>query len=137
MKSFLFRSIMGIFFGGFVAAMTVNVMIYFGGQEVLDGDLFLKNSIGCILCGWLFTVTPLFFEIRSISLQLQTALHFLTVTILYFILAIGIGWIPFDITNILLFLAISITVYAVMWLCFYLYFRYTSRKLNNDLKHIE
>ncbi|SDJ85917.1 DUF3021 domain-containing protein [Sediminibacillus albus] len=136
MKTFLFRSIIGIFFGAFIAVMATNALVYFGGENVLDGNLFLKNSLGCIFCGWLFSVTPLYFEIRSLRLPQQTALHFITVNIVYFILAYKIGWIPAGTINILIFLAISLVIYATFWICFYLYFKNEAKKLNEDLKHI-
>ncbi|MCP3028531.1 DUF3021 domain-containing protein [Halobacillus sp. A5] len=137
MKTFLFRSMIGIFFGAFVTVITVNGMVYFGGQEMLDGSLFIKNSFGSIFCGWLFSVSPLYFEIRSLRLPMQTALHFGTVMILYFIMALGIGWISLDGQSILLFLGIALVTYTVMWICFYLYFKNVSKKLNDDLECLE
>ncbi|MFK3960415.1 DUF3021 domain-containing protein [Guptibacillus hwajinpoensis] len=137
MKTFLFRSMIGLFFGGFLAVLLTYAVIFFGDQTTLDSNLFVTNSLGAIFCGWLFTVTPLYFEIRSLKLPQQTALHFFTVTIVYFILAYGIGWIPGGATNILIFLAISIITYSVLWVAFYLYFKNESKKLNDDLQHIK
>ncbi|WP_163529701.1 DUF3021 domain-containing protein [Halobacillus ihumii] len=136
MRRFLFRSIMGIFFGGFIATLTTIALIYFGEQSLIDGELFLKNSLGSIFCGWLFTVTPLYFEIRSLRLYQQTALHFTTVAILYLILALAIGWIPAETKHIILFLIIAVTTYGIAWFGFFLYFKHECRKLNDDLKRI-
>jgi len=136
MKTFMIRSFIGIFFGGFLAVVVTNLNILFGGMDMIDGPLFLKNSIGSILCGWFFTVSPLYFEIRNLKLSQQTILHFLTVTILYLILAFTIGWFPFTIINILLTLLISIVVYTIFWIAFYLYFKNQARKLNEDLNKI-
>jgi len=136
MKKFIFRSFIGIFFGGFIAVLFTNLNIIFGEFAMIDGSLFLKNSIGTILCGWFFTVSPMYFENRKLNLAQQTFLHFLTVLTLYLILALSIGWIPFNITSILLTFLISIAVYTICWISFYLYFRHQARKLNNDLKKI-
>lgn len=136
MKTFIIRSFIGIFFGGFITVLITNLNILFGGFEMIDGPLFLKNSIGSILCGWFFTVSPLYFENRNLRLSQQTILHFLTVTILYLILALTIGWIPFNIINILLTLLIAIVVYTIFWVAFYLYFKNQARKLNDDLKKL-
>ncbi|KAB2336226.1 DUF3021 domain-containing protein [Cytobacillus depressus] len=136
MKTFIIRSFIGIFFGGFIAVLITNLNILFGGFEMIDGPLFLKNSIGSILCGWFFTVSPMYFENRNLKLSQQTILHFLTVMILYLILALAIGWIPFNIINILLTLLISIVVYTIFWVAFYLYFKNQARKLNDDLKKL-
>ena len=136
MKTFIIRSFIGIFFGGFIAVLITNLNILFGGFEMIDGPLFLKNSVGSVLCGWFFTVSPLYFENRNLKLSQQTILHFLTVTILYLILALTIGWIPFNIQNILLTFLISIVVYTIFWVAFYLYFKNQARKLNDDLKKL-
>jgi len=136
MKTFMFRSFIGISFGGFIAVLITNLIVLFGGIEMIDGSLFLKNSIGAILCGWFYTVSPMYFENRNLKLHQQTILHFLTVTILYLILALTIGWIPFNIISILLTLLIATVVYTIIWIAFYLYFKYQARKLNDDLNKL-
>ncbi|MBD3107282.1 DUF3021 domain-containing protein [Bacillus sp. AGMB 02131] len=136
MKAFIIRSFIGIFFGGFIAVLITNLSILFGDFVMIDGSLFLKNSIGSILCGWFFTVSPMYFENRKLNLIWQTVLHFLTVMLLYLILAFSIGWIPFNIGSILLTILISIAVYAIFWVAFYLYFKNQARKLNEDLKKL-
>jgi len=134
MRVFLFRSMIGVFFGAFVAVMVTSALVYFGGQSSIDGTFFINNALGYILCGWLFTVTPLYFDIRSLGLPMQTTLHFLTVTIVYFALSLWIGWIPVDVTNFLLYLVIAVFVYAIGWVSFYIYFKHESKKLNQDLR---
>ena len=136
MKAFIIRSFIGIFFGGFIAVLITNLSILFGDFVMIDGSLFLKNSIGSILCGWFFTVSPMYFENRKLNLIWQTVLHFLTVMLLYLILAFSIGWIPFNIGSIFLTILISIAVYAIFWVAFYLYFKNQARKLNEDLKKL-
>ncbi|WP_318617778.1 DUF3021 domain-containing protein [Sporosarcina sp. YIM B06819] len=136
MKTFIFRSMIGIFFGAFLAVILTNSIVYFGEQDILDGALFLKNSLGLIFCGWFFTVSPLYFENTNLHLSQQTGLHFITVVILYFILAFGIGWIPFTMKSFLLMLGLFIGVYIIFWTAFYLYFRYQSKKLNADLSEL-
>ncbi|WP_366945250.1 DUF3021 family protein [uncultured Metabacillus sp.] len=56
--------------------------------------------------------------------------------ILYLILAFSIGWVPFTMKHFLLLLIISIVIYAVCWIAFYLFFKYQARKLNDDLNKI-
>lgn len=134
MKTFLFRSMIGIFFGAFVAVIVTNLVVFFSDQNMLDGQLFRKNSLGAIICGWFFTVSALFFENQSLRLSQQTGLHFITVVILYFILAFGIGWVPFNISSFLIAIALFIGVYSVFWLSFHLYFRKQAKKLNKELE---
>lgn len=133
MKIFLFRSMIGIFFGAFLAVLFTNAIIIFDGPHVLDSSLFLKNSIGSILCGWFSAVSPLYFENPNLKLSQQTALHFVTLFVLYFLLAFGIGWIPFTWNSFFVAMLIFIVFYAVIWTCFYLYFKQQAKKLNADL----
>ncbi|MBO1910265.1 DUF3021 domain-containing protein [Sporosarcina sp. 6E9] len=133
MKTFLFRSIIGIFFGAFLAVIVTNSVVYFGNQDMLDGQVFMKNSLGSIFCGWFFTVSPLYFENTRLRLSQQTALHFATVVVSYFILAFGIGWIPFTLKSFLVMFAMFIFIYFIFWTAFYLYFRKQAQKLNAEL----
>ena len=136
MKVFLFRSMIGIFFGAFIAVILTNSLVYFGSQEVLDGELFMKNSLGSIFCGWFFTVGPLYFENTNLRLSQQTGLHFITVVVLYFILAFGIGWVPFTVKSFLLALGLFVMTYLIFWTSFYLYFRNQAKKLNAELQEL-
>ena len=133
MKTFILRSIVGIFFGAFIAVVLTNSVAFFGERDMLDAQLFLKNSLGYIFCGWFFTVSPLYFEISNLRLSQQTGLHFVTVVILYFILAFGIGWVSFTVKSFLLTLGLFVIVYSVFWTAFYLYFRIQAKKLNAEL----
>lgn len=134
MKNFLIRSIMGIFFGAFLnTIMTYTVIL--SGQETLDSGLFVKNSLGTMLCGWFFTASTLYFEHQKWTLRRQTAMHFATVTLLYFVLAIGIGWFPFTMPSFLLMLAVFLVFYVLFWTAFYLYFKNQAKKLNAELNN--
>lgn len=133
MKTFLFRSMIGIFFGAFLAVLFTNLVVLFGEQDMIDGQLFLKNSLGSIFCGWFFTVSPLYFENPKLRLAQQTGLHFLTVVVLYFILAFGIGWVPFEWSSFFSAIVLFAGFYLIFWTAFYLYFRNQAKKLNDEL----
>ncbi|CDQ20309.1 DUF3021 domain-containing protein [Halobacillus karajensis] len=136
MKTFLFRSFIGIFFGAFLAVLMTYSIILFGDIRVVDGDLFIRHSLGSMFCGWFFSVTPLFFEISRLTLLQQTLLHFGTVFLLYFVLSFGIGWVPLDFTSALIAILLFLTIYLLIWTGFYIYFKAESKKLNEDLKHL-
>ena len=136
MKTFAVRSILGIFFGAFLSIVVMFAVIYFAELDALNSGLFVKNSLGMIFCGWFFTVSPLYFENPNLKLSQQTALHFFTIVILYFILAFGIEWIPFTVKSALLNLAMFIAIYLIMWTAFYLYFRNQAIKLNAELDEL-
>lgn len=136
MKTFLLRSIIGIFFGSFLTIVTIFIAIYIGNKDILDSAILVKNALGTIFCGWFFTVTPLLFENQKLTLPVQTTLHFLCVTILYFFIAFVTGWIPFTIKGFVGMLGIFIVFYAIIWLGFYIYFKQQAAKLNAELEEL-
>ncbi|WP_091660866.1 DUF3021 domain-containing protein [Alteribacillus iranensis] len=89
-----------------------------------------------MFCGWFFSASPLYFELKNLRLSQQTALHFITVVLLYFPLSLGIGWIPFNVPSILIAVVLFLLIYAVIWSGFYLYFKNVAKQLNDDLQHL-
>ncbi|MCM3710392.1 DUF3021 domain-containing protein [Sporosarcina luteola] len=136
MKTFLTRSVLGIFFGSFLAVATILAVIYIDGKDMLDASILGKNLLGTVFCGWFFTVTPLLFENEKLTLPVQTTLHFLCVTMLYFIVAFIIGWIPFTVRGFIGMLGIFIVFYSIIWFSFYMYFRKQAAKLNEELREL-
>ena len=136
MKTFLTRSILGIFFGSFLALVTILLVSYLGEKDMLDAAILSKNALGTVFCGWFFTVTPLLFENEKLTLPVQTTLHFICVSVLYFIVAFVIGWIPFTVKGFIGMLGIFIMFYTVIWLSFYMYFRNQAAKLNEELREL-
>lgn len=136
MKTFLFRSMIGMLFGSFLAVVLTSLLIYIGDLSVLDTSYFIKNSIATIFCAWFFSVTPLYFENENWSLLRQSSYHFITVLILYFITAFGIGWFTFSLTSFLTFVGVFLGVYAIIWVSFYVYFTNEAKKLNQELKEL-
>ncbi|MFC5602036.1 DUF3021 domain-containing protein [Sporosarcina koreensis] len=134
MKTFLTRSILGIFFGSFLAIVTILAVIYIGNKEMLDASILGKNVLGTVFCGWFFTVTPLLFENEKLTLPVQTTLHFTSVTVLFFIVAFVIGWIPFTLKGFIGMLGIFIVFYTIIWLSFYMYFKKQAAQLNDELR---
>lgn len=132
MKTFLIRSVLGIFFGAFLSVI-VTISTVLSGQETLDGALFLQNSLGSMLCGWFFTASTLYFENHNWTLRRQTAMHFVTIIVLYFVLAFGIGWLPFTVPSFLLMVAVFLAFYALFWIAFYFYFKKQAQKMNEEL----
>lgn len=130
MKTFIFRSFGGICFGALVMVVICFGIIVFGEVGQLNSGIFMKNAIGTLLCGWFFSVATLIFEVERWSLLFQTFIHFVTVSILYFILSFSIGWIPYSTTGIILGIGVFLVIYAIIWTIFYLYFRHQTKLLN-------
>lgn len=136
MKTFLFRSIIGIFFGGFLAVLITTAIILTNDLETLNSAKFIKSAVGTIFCGWFFSVTPLYFEKEDWTLLRQTVYHFITVLILYFITAFGLGWIIFTLKSLLTFTSIFLGLYAASWSGFYWYYTNVAKKMTEELDEL-
>ncbi|EGA88455.1 hypothetical protein GPDM_15249 [Planococcus donghaensis MPA1U2] len=134
MKTFLIRSIGGICFGAFFSIILTYTVIL-SGQETLDSGLFLRNSLGSMVCGWFFAVSSLIFEHHNWSLRRQTVTHFFTVIVLYFVLAFGIGWVSFTVEGFLSILGTFVVFYLLFWSAFYFYFKNQAKKMNKELSN--
>ena len=136
MKYFLYKSVIGIFFGAFLMVVITSGFIIFTGLHVLDAKVFLQNAAGTIFLGWTFTVSPFYFSIQRLSRWQQTLLHFITVSIPFFLVATAIGWIPTGFRSFLIMIGIFIAIYLILWSGFYFYYKNLSEKLNDELKKI-
>lgn len=133
MKTFLWRSTVGVFFGGFLTVIITTAIILANDLETLNAAKFVKSGVGTIFCGWFFSVTPLYFENGNWSLLRQTVYHFITVLILYFITAFVLEWFSFTPMSFLTFVMMFLGIYAVIWGSFYLYFKNVAKKMTEEL----
>lgn len=136
MKAFLLRSISGIGIGAIILCIVTVNMVVFGEVSTLDGDLYVKNALGSLLCGWFFAVASMIFEIKRLILWQQTLIHFIFISVLYFVFANWIGWVPYDEKIFFTMIFIFISFYLVFWISFYIYYSRLAKKMNNNLNQL-
>ena len=136
MKSFLLRSLIGIGVGAILMVVSTMSIVLLGNESTLDGELYVKNALGSLLCGWFFAVAAMIFEIKKLVLWQQTLIHFILITVLYFIFANWIGWVPYHEGIFLTMIAVFMVIYVVMWMSFYLYFKRQAAKMNENLNRL-
>jgi len=135
MKTFLWRSIIGIFFGCFVSVI-ITCLLILNGEEMVNGDLFIRNSLGSMLCGWLCLVTPLYFENKKLTLVQATFYHFGTLFSGYILSLFCFNWIPISGVGVSISYLIFIFVYLCIWFAFYFYSKNQMKKLNEQLNYL-
>lgn len=136
MKSFLLRSLIGIGVGAILMVISTMSIVLIGNESTLDGELYVKNAIGSLLCGWFFAVAAMIFEIKRLVLWQQTLIHFILIIVLYFIFANWIGWVPYHEGIFLTMILVFMIIYVMMWLSFYLYFKRQATKMNENLNRL-
>lgn len=133
MKGFLIRSLFGIGVGAILSVILTTSTVILGDVSTLDGNLYVKYAWGCILCSWFFTVAPLIFEIKRMMLWQQTVIHFILISVFYFIFANWIGWVSYNEGIFFIMILIFIGFYIAFWLAFYTYFAHQAKKMNENL----
>ena len=135
MKTFLWRSTIGIFFGCFLSVI-ITFVIILNGNEMVSGQLFIRNSLGSMLCGWLCFITPLYFENTRITLVQATIYHFLTLFFGYILSIFCFTWFPSSGVGVTISFILFIFVYLCIWLAFYFYSKNQMKKLNEQLNYL-
>jgi hypothetical protein len=89
---------------------------------------FLTGIIGIS-----FATTTLIFEIDSWSITAQTALHFAITSVVMYIAGFLCGWFPHTVRSTIIWFSIFIVIYVIMWICFTLYYRKQTKKINEAI----
>ena len=134
LKRFLQR---GIAFGGFgpiilgivfvILSLTINDFSL-GGREVC------LAIISTYILAFVQAGASVFNQIEEWPIAKCTAVHFLTLYVVYVGCYLLNSWIPFDINVVLIFTAVFFAVYLAVWLTVVISIKATSKKLNKKIR---
>ncbi len=146
MKEFFKRAIMGFVYGIFIGQTILILESLAGGNGSFHpvSAYLLQHSSSQIsaviiqyfltgIIGISFATTTLIFEIDSWSLAAQTALHFVITSVVMYISGFLCGWFPHTVRSTIIWFAIFIVIYVIMWISFTLYFKKQTKKINESL----
>ncbi|WP_428910038.1 DUF3021 domain-containing protein [Niallia sp. Krafla_26] len=126
------RSMLGL---GFAAIFTFAILTVMMLQDVqVSIPIVWKNMLGSMVMGIYFGCASLIFDIEDWSPLKRTVVHFLISVITWLALAIYMGWVPFELSTILIGIGIFIVVYLLFWYGSYLYFKRIENEMNNSVK---
>lgn len=113
-----------------------------GGQEFLLQVFndFARQAGGSVLVGVACGSTAVIYQVKCLSRALQILIHFAIGIGVFFPTALTLGWIPFYPSRLpytILQFLISCSIFAVIWLCFYLFNRSEAKKINNKLQELK
>lgn len=128
----------GISWGCTISMFILMTGSLIAGDEFLTmtSERFWAQAIGSIIVGIGFTVPSLIYSRESLSRGIQTLIHMGTGFFIYFLVALNLGWIPFEFgwqMTILSILIAFIFAFAI-WFGFYLYNKREAQKLNQQLE---
>lgn len=123
------RTIAGISFGGiyfFVVLTILNAQT----MNIPVSKLWV-DMMGCLIIGIYFGVSSLIFDIERWSRLKQTVTHAILSLIIFFPIAIGLGWIPLDVPVMITCFIIFIAAYALFWFGAWWYYRKLTQSMND------
>lgn len=133
-KAFLHR---GLIFGGFgpiIAGVVFFILSLTLEDFTLGGGEVLMAIVSTYLLAFLQAGASVFNQIEDWPLAKIMLCHFATIYLAYVGCYLLNSWIPFDIRVILIFTAIFVVLYLVIWVSVLLAVRATSKKLNARVK---
>ena len=132
-KTFLLR---GAFFGGFgpvvMGFVYLFLDIYIDNFAVSGYEIFL-GIITTYLIAFLHAGASVFHQIESWPVPKSMFFNFITIYIAYTVGYIINSWIPFDWRVILIYTAIFIVAYFIIWLTTVILISKAKKKLNSSL----
>jgi hypothetical protein len=133
LKSFLQR---GIAFAGFGPIIT-SIVFLFTSYSVENFSLNAKQifiaMISTYILAFVHAGVSVFNQIESWSISKSLFCHLGSLYLVYILCYLVNSWIPFDINVILIFTAIFVATYFIIWLSVYFVVRSTSKKINSNL----
>lgn len=132
-KEFLFR---GMMFGGFgpIIAGIVYMCISFSIENfTLTAPQVMLAIASTYLLAFLQAGASVFNQIEHWSLMKSMLFHFISIYVAYVGCYLVNTWIPFEPLVILIFTAIFVVTYLVIWLIVYFCIKATTKKFNSKL----
>lgn len=126
------RFISGIACGGISMFIALTVLMF--NDITPDISLLWFYMLMAFVIGVYFALASFIFELDQWSPLKKTIIHFSLSVIVYFPIAMSIGWIPVSPLSIILSLVIFIVCYILFWTGFNLYFKKVEASLNENLR---
>ena len=133
-KNFFLR---GLAFGGFgpIIAGIVFLMVSFTVKDFsLSGAEAFTAIISTYLLSFVHAGASVFNQIDSWSIPKSLLAHFSLLYISYILCYVINSWIPFEPMVLLIFTAIFVVTYFIIWFTVYAIIKSTGKKLNKNLR---
>ncbi len=134
LKKFLHR---GLIFGGFgpiICGIVFLIISKTTESFSLSGSEVFLAVISTYILAFVHAGVSVFNQIEEWSVPKSLLFHFSSLYIAYVLCYLMNSWIPFEPEVILIFTAIFIALYFIIWLTVYFCVKAASKKLNSKLK---
>ena len=119
--------------GPVTAALVIFIISLFEENLHLGASQVLIMSVSTYLLAFVQAGATVFNQIEHWSVPKSLACHFISLYAVYVLCYLVNTWIPFNINVILVFTAIFVATFFIIWTTVFLAVRHLSRKLNKNL----
>lgn len=134
-KEILNRIVIGIATGGFLTFVVLTFMKFLG-IEGTASEVW-NHMLGSMVLGVYFALSSLIYEYDGWSPLKKTVTHYSLSILVYFLVALPIGWIPWNLLSVVVGILAFSVLYALYWTGFLLYFKKVEASLNKQLQKEE
>lgn len=133
-KEFFKRGLMFSGFGPVTAAIVILIISLTGTAVALDAGQLLIMVISTYFLAFIQAGATVFNQIEHWSVPKSLVCHLSLLYVTYLLCYLSNSWLPFDINVVLIFSAIFVLAFFVIWMICFLSVRYLSRRLNKKLR---
>ena len=125
------RAIYGLAYGGVVTFIALTVLMFANMNPSIQ-TIWLYTSMGFVLSIY-FAFASFIFDVEKWSPLKKTIIHYSLSIIVYFIIAISVGWVPNRIGPIFISIIMFTVVYLVFWYSYRIYYKRVEASMNESL----
>ena len=119
--------------GPVTAALVIFIISHFEENLHLEASQVLIMTVSTYILAFVQAGATVFNQIEHWSVPKSLACHFSSLYAVYVLSYLDNTWIPFNINVILVFTAIFVVTFFVIWTTVFLTVRHLSKKLNKNL----
>ena len=131
MKEVVKRIVYGIAYGGVISSIALTILMLTEMTPSI-AMIWLYTLMGHIL-GIYFGLASFIFEIDNWSPLKKTVIHYSLSMLVYFIIALPVGWIPFAWKPIAISIISFTIVYCIFWFGYNMYYKKIETSMNESL----
>lgn len=126
------RMTTGIAVGGLFTFIVLSFVMFYEVEASVQ-QIWI-SMLGSFAIGIYYGLASFIFEVNEWSYLKQTFIHFLLSIVIYFIIALSTGWVPFTLSAIIISGLVWIIIYTLVWAGFYQYYKKVEATLNEELQ---
>lgn len=132
-KDFVIRGLMAMGGGPLVYGIVMFILYLCNVDTTVDGVTIFKSIISLSIMAFIIAGSSIVWQIDKLGLGFASLIHGSLLYVCYLIVYLLNNWIEKEIISFIVFTAIYIVTYTLIWLIVYLTEKHKAKKLNKSL----